>query len=480
MAFCARGRLLQRSDFKPYQDRGEQFIVDTRNCAIWEDPGLGKTVQALSAFRRLVESYDARRMLVIAPLRVARKVWRDEIAEWGHLQGLSISCITGTWAEKAAALRAPTDVHTINRESIPWLEAQFIQGKKQLKRWPWDVVCGDEFQSFRNQGSQRWKSLNRLRPLFPRLVALTGSPAPGGYHNLWAQFALLTEPGEPMLLGNTEQAFLDRWFQEPTRQNGIERPRLKTGAKEEIQRIIAPITLSMRAKDYIAMPPVRLNKIRVELSPSQMAKYKKFAREYVYELASQRNITAVNAGVLHGKLLQLASGAIYVDDKGNYELFHDLKMEAFEEQLETLSVRGPVLIAHAFISTRKRMAPILDKYCGQKKSWIILKTDASFDKWKSGEVDFGVVHPASAGHGLNDVYKSGCQDLLHVDLSPDYELYDQLNKRLTGGHRIVGRDVCLHHILAEGTQDEATYDLLTIKAQDQDDLTDAMARLTTQ
>lgn len=471
--------MLHRSDLRPYQTRAVQHILDNPNCALWLDPGLGKTTTALTAFLERMNRFDARRMLVVAPLRVARKVWRDEIKEWAHLQGLSISCMTGTWAEKAAALRRPTDIHTINRESLTWLAAQFVKGNKQLKPWPWQVVAGDEFQSFRSQTSGRWKAFKQIRHLFPYLVGLTGTPAPGGYHNLWAQYALLTPPGEPMVLGNTEDAFLDAFFHQPTQGNGLARPRLKVGEKERIQRLIAPITLSMRAKDYLDIPPIRLNKIRVELSPSQMAKYKKFAREYVYELKSQRNITAVNAGVLHGKLLQLASGAIYVDDKGNYETLHDHKIEALEEQLETLSVRGPLLIAYAFICNRKRIEKVLERYCGKAKSWLQLRSDASFDKWARGDVDFGLVHPASAGHGLNDVYKSGCQDLLHFDLSPDYELYDQLNKRLTGGHRIVGRDVALHHIIAEGTQDEETYDLLTVKAQDQDDLTDAMARLTT-
>jgi SNF2 family DNA or RNA helicase len=470
--------MLRRADFRPYQDRAEQFIIDHPNCTLWLDPGLGKTAIALSAFSRLYASFDIRRMLAIAPLRVARKVWRDELASWAHLKGLTISCITGTWQEKAAALRRPADIHTINRESLPWLEAQFIQGNKQIKPWPWDMVVPDESQSFRNQASQRWKSLNRLRRLFYRMVQLTGSPAPGGYHNLWAQFALLAMPGQQILLGNTEQAFLDRWFDEPTRDCGFARPRLKAGAKEQIQRIIAPITLSMRAKDYLDLPPVRTNLIKVELSPSQMAKYKKFQRQYVFELKSQRNITAVNAGVLHGKLLQLANGAIYVDDKGNFELFHDLKIEALEEQLETLTVRGPLLIGYNFKSDFKRIAPVLDKFCGKEKSWRHLKSDASFDEWKTGEIDFGILHPASAGHGLNDVYKSGCQDLLWFGLSPDYELYDQLNKRLTGGHRVLGRDVCIHHIIAEGTQDENTFALLNGKAEDQDDLTDAMVQLT--
>ncbi|MCE5292925.1 MAG: DEAD/DEAH box helicase [Nocardiaceae bacterium] len=469
---------LSRADLRPYQNRAVEFIKANNNAYLMLDPGLGKSATTLTAYLDLLSTFDVRRMLVIAPLRVARKVWKDELSTWAHLHGLTISCIVGTWAEKAAALRVPADIHTVNRESLAWIEAQFIQGKKQLKVWPWQVVCGDEFQSLRSQTSQRWKALNRLRRLFPRLVALSGTPAPGGYHNLWAQYALLTPPGAVNPLGSTEQAFLDRWFENPTEQNALARPRLRPGAKEQIQAAIAPITLSMRAKDYIDMPPVRTNKIRVELTPGQMAKYKKFRREYIYELASQRKITAVNAGVLHGKLLQLANGAIYVDDKGNFEEFHTAKLEALEEQLETLSVRGPVLIGYNFKSDLARMTPILERYCGKAKSFCQLKTDRSFDEWATGEIDFGLVHPGSAGHGLNSVYKSGAQDLLWFGLSPDYELYDQLNKRLTGGHRIVGRDVCLHHIIAEGTQDEDTYALLNGKAQDQDDLTDAMARLT--
>jgi SNF2 family DNA or RNA helicase len=423
----------------------------------------------------MMESFDLRRALVVAPLRVARKVWKDELKEWSHLSGLTISCMTGTWAQKFAALKVPADIHTINRESLPWLEAQFIKGKKLLKRWPWDLVVPDESQSFRNQGSERWKSLNRLRHLFPYMAELTGSCAPGGYHNLWAQ-AYLLDRGKR--LGATEQAFLDRWFQEPTRDCGFSRPRLKEGAKAQIQAALSDIVLSMRAKDYLDLPPVHFNPVKVELPPAVMKQYKKFAREYVLELKSQRTITAVNAGVLHGKLLQLAGGAIYTDDKGNYELLHDEKLKALEELLETCSVRGPVLIGTMFKSDRKRIAPLLDRFCGKDKVWKSLKTDAHFDLWAAGEIDIGELHPASAGHGLNDVYKSGCQDLIWFNLSNDYELFDQLNKRLTGGHRVIGRDVRIHMITAEGTQDEETYDLLTSKAQDQDDLTDAMAKLT--
>jgi hypothetical protein len=468
--------MLHRFDFEAYQHGGVEFAKSHENCALWEDPGLGKTVQGLTAAADLISNLEIRRALVIAPLRVARKVWKDELAEWSHLDGLTMSCMTGSAADKFKALKVPADIHTINREGLAWLIAQFVDGKRLIKKWPWQLVIADESQSFRNQSSQRYKALKSIRPYFDRMMELTGSCAPGGYHNLWAQFCLL-DGGKR--LGYTEQAFLSRWFDEPTQQNGHARPRLKPHSKPEIQAAIADITYTLRAKDHLRMGEVRLNRIRVELSGPEMQKYRKMAREAIFELKDQRNITAVNAGVLHGKLLQLANGAIYTDAKGTFEEFHTAKLEALEEQLETLSVRGPVLVVYHFQHDLKRIGPILDRFCGKEKSWLRLRTDASFSEWATGNVDFGVLHPATGGHGLNDVYKSGAQDILHFGLSADYELYDQVNKRLTGGHRSVGRTIGVHHILADGTQDEHTYQLLTSKAEDQDDLTDAMARLTT-
>jgi hypothetical protein len=305
------------------------------------------------------------------------------------------------------------------------------------------------------------------------MVCLSGTPAPGGYHNLWGQYQLLDRGAR---LGCTEQAFLDRWFIEPKRDDDHTKPIPLPGARELIQAKIADITLSMRAKDYLDLPPVVFNPIYVELAPSIMARYKKFAREYVLEL-KDRNITAVNAGVLHGKLLQLANGAIYVDDKGAFELLHDEKIHALMERLEAYEGK-PVLIGYSFKSDLKRIGAVLDEHCRKaNKTWLNLRTDAQFDRWATGAVDFGLLHPASAGHGLNDVYKSGAENLIWFGLSPDLELYLQLNARLTGGHRLIGREVVIDHILAEGTQDARTFDMLKRKDADQDDLTASMARL---
>jgi len=461
--------VLHRFDLFGYQTRAVEFFKDHENASFFLDPGLGKTAITLTGFADLKRTFDVRRMLVIAPLRVARKVWRDELSSWSHLDGISISCMTGTWAEKFAALKVPADIHTINQESVQWLEAQFIQGKKQVRRFPWDLVVVDESQSFRSQSSHGWKSLNRLRRLFPRMALLTGTPAPGGYHNLWAQYNLL-DGGKR--LGNSEDAFLNRFFDLPERDVRA-MPTLKEGSKALIHEFIADITLSMRAKDYLDLPEVVYNPVRVELPPAILEKYRKFKRQFILELAGERVINAVNSAVLHGKLLQLANGAIYVDDRGNYEELHQEKIKALMERLEEYDGK-PVLIGYSFKSDLKRIGEALDRYCGKGKSWLRLQHDSEFDRWATGTVSYGVLHPKSAGHGLNDVYKSGSENLIWFGLTPDLELYQQLNARLTGGHRLVGRNVVIDHILAESTEDLRTFETLKRRDATQNDLMDAM------
>jgi SNF2 family DNA or RNA helicase len=459
-----------RADLRPYQHRAVEWVKDKPNCALWMRPGYGKTPTAFTAFVDLVARFDVRRTLITAPLRVARKVWPDEHKVWSHLSGATIATITGTVAERMAALRTPADIHTINVENVAWLEAQFIQNKKQIKRWPWDMVIADESQLYKSQSSKRYKSLKRLRPLFPRLVELTGGPTPNGYGDLWSQVFLLDQGKR---LGATEEAFLDRWFDAPMRE-GLAKYTIKGDwAKKEIQALLADIVYVPDVD--LGLPPVIYNPIRVTLPDRVMAKYRKFAREYILELKSQKTITAVNAGVLYGKLLQLANGAIYVDDKGNYGLLHNEKIDALLERLE--EVKGPCLIAYEFRSDLARITAALERYCGKDKTWMVLRSDASFDAWKVGTTDYGVLHPGSAGHGLNDVYLSGAENLIWFGLTPNYEHYDQLNGRLTGGLRREGRNIVVDHIIADDTLDPETYDLLTAKGADQDDLLRAVAKL---
>lgn len=459
---------LHRSQLYPYQQRAAEFIKANPNCALWIDCGLGKTVATQTAYLDLLNSFDANHGLVIAPLRVARKVWTDEVQEWSHLQDLDIVHIGGTEKQRQKAIRTRADLHTIGRENTQWLINQFIEGKKQVRKWPWDTVILDESQSFKSQSSFRWKALRLVRKLFPRCVELTGTPAPKGYGDLWSQIYLL-DRGQR--LGTSESAYRLRWF-DVENCGDYSRYHLKGHAVKEIQAALSDIVISLRAEDYFDLPPVVYNPVRVALTEVELAKYRKFARTSVFERASGQKITAANAGALYGKLLQLANGAIYHNDKGEYEEFHHAKIDGLLEMLE--GITGPCIVAYAFRSDTKRIAAALDRYCGKTKSWRVMDTDDDLNAFSRGEIDIAVMHPASAGHGLNDLHKSGAQDIVWFGLTPNLEYYQQLNDRLAGGIRRLGKNVKVHHLLAENTEDEDCYELLKGKAKSQDELTNAM------
>ncbi|HZT03673.1 MAG TPA: DEAD/DEAH box helicase [Steroidobacteraceae bacterium] len=459
----------ERGDLYPYQNRVVEFIKSHENCAIWVDPGLGKTVSTLTAFADLRDAFDAERMLVVAPLRVARRVWHAEVQDWAHLQGLTVSRIVGTEKQRLAAMAQPAHIHTINRENVQWLENYIAPNRKQVRPWPWDLVTLDESQSFKSQSSQRWKSLRRLRKLFPRCVELTGTAAPNGYGDLWSQMFLLDRGAR---LGQTETAYRDRWFNPP--EFGGFTWTIKEHAKAEIQQAVADITLVMRAEDYLDLPPVQYNRISVPLSPAIMKKYRALSREYILELGSGKLVTAVNAGVCRSKLLQLANGAIYVDER-KYEVLHDEKLEALAEVLEGLP--RPALIAYAFRHDRERLARFMGKFCGSHARFAFLDNDRAFDLFAAGQLDYGIAHPGSMGHGLNDLYRSGAEHAVWFGLTDNLEYYLQFNARLTGGHRRRGKAIVIHHILCDDTQDEETYSLITRKGATQDDLTSSLVRL---
>lgn len=461
--------MLARDNLYPYQNRAIDFIKTHPNCAIWKDPGLGKTVDTLTAFSDLINSFEASRMLVVAPKRVAQRVWDAEVAEWSHLQGLRVAKIIGTPRERRAAISARADIWTINRENVKWLEEEFVVNRRLVSSWPWDTVVLDESQSFKAQSSQRFKSMRKLRPLFPRCVQLTGTPAPNGYSDLWSQLFLL-DRGER--LGHTETAYRQRWFTEDYSGYGWT---LREGAAKEIQAAIADITLVMRAEDYLDLPPVTYNKVMVSLSPAVMDRYRKLAKYCIYE-AKQKTITAVNAGVLRSKLLQLANGAIYVDEHRNYETLHEEKIHALEEVLDGLP--RPVLIGYSFVADRLRLAESLNRLCkGAHRTWRHLDGNNDFDAFAAGSVDYGLAHPGSMGHGLNDIYKSGAENAVWFGLTDNLEFYQQFNARLTGGHRRVNRAVVIHHVLCDNTQDVETFGLITRKGVTQDDLTRSIVNL---
>lgn len=472
--------MLTRENLYPYQNKAIQFVKDNTECALWLEMGLGKTPSVLTAAVDMINSFDVNRVLVIAPLRVARKVWSDEVKRWNHLTHLTVRpCVSSekklSRADSAAhrlnMLRSNAPITTINREQIPWLESLFIEGKKQIRRWPWDLVIVDESSSFKSQSAQRWKSLRRLRRLFPRCVELTGTPAPNGYVDLWSQLYLLDQ-GER--LGATEKAYHEAFFDKANsyEYNALT---LKPGAETQIQALIADIVLTMRAEDYLTLPPVQYNSIMVEMPSTCRTLYKRLERKYILETYGGRTVTAVNAGVCQGKLLQLANGSIYIDDNGKYETLHDAKLEALAETLEGLP--RPVMIGYGFKADRERLGKLLTRFCGTGRKWSVLTTDAQFEAFARGEIDYGVIHPGSAGHGLNDLHLSGSTNLVWFGTTNNLEYYQQLNARLTGGHRRAGKNVIVHHLLTEDTVDEKQLALLKRKDATQDDLTRNMADL---
>jgi hypothetical protein len=461
--------MLDRKDLLPYQNHSVQFSKDHPNCAKWVDMGLGKTVVELTAFDDLLHDFEAKRMLVIGPKRVARRVWSDEVKEWSHLNHLSVSRIVGSADECFEAMRTKADIHTIGRERVPWLKAQFLDEKGRLKfRWPWDVVVVDESQSFKSQSSQRWKALDALRPYFPRLVELSGTPSPNGYGDLWSQFYLLDRGKR---LGNSENSFKERWFDPPT--GMFTKWLLKDAGTAQIREAVRDLVLSLREEDYLTLPPITNNFIRVTLSSAAMRKYKEMEREYITEVAGQK-LTAVNTGVLDGKLLQLANGACYTGRDREWVTFHDEKIYALDETLEAMT--GKALIAYGYQHDLVRISRVADERAkADGKTWAVLREDASFDAWAHGEIDWGILHPASAGHGLNDMYRAGCEDIIHFGLTSNLEWYQQVNARIGGGHRRAGKNIRVHHIVADGTRDDAYVALLKSKAATQKGLTDSLA-----
>lgn len=466
--------MLDRTNLRAYQERLIQHVIDNPNCALWVDMGLGKTISTLSAIAALIDSFDVRHTLIIAPLRVARKTWSDEIMEWAHVSHLTTNFIIGTPDERMAGIEHSNeyDITLINRENVDWLFRQFVvgTGKKQklVRPWPWDTVVVDEAQSFKSQSSQRWKALRKLRKFYDRCIQLSGTPAPNGYIDVWAQMALL-DRGER--LGWNEKAYKTRWFDAPSRWDPSRKTTIKPGAEKQIHAAIKDIVISMRAEDYLELPPVMYNAVNVSMSHKEMQVYKEMEREFIIEM-EDIDIVAVNAGVLSGKLQQLANGAIYYDDKQNFKVLHSHKLDAVAELLE--GIDAPVMIGYNYKSDLKRLKELLGPWAKRnKKVFSTLDTPETEESWNRGEIDVLLLHPASGGHGLN-LHKCECETIILFGLNWSLELYQQLNARIAGGHRRIGKNIIIHHIIMEDTVDEVVMARLENKDITQQELMEAV------
>ena len=429
-----------------YQQYATDFIIKNPTAAVFLEMGLGKSVIALTAILELcLERFEISRVLVIAPLRVARDTWPAEIQKWDHLKDLTYSVAVGTANERRAALRQKTFVHIINRENVQWLiEDSGIP-------WQYDMVVIDELSSFKSHQSKRFKSLMKARPGVRRMVGLTGTPSSNGLMDLWSEFRVL-DMGKR--LGRFITHYREQFF-EPDRRNGMQvfsyRPR--AGAEREIYRRIGDITISMRSADYLKMPECVMNTVPVKLDSTEYEVYEEMESKMVTELDGVE-IDAVNAAALTGKLCQLANGAIYTPD-GNTVFFHERKLDALEDLIEGANGK-PVLVAYWY---KHDLARIQERFKVRE-----LKSSKDITDWNAGKIPVAVIHPASSGHGLN--LQAGGSTLIWFGLTWSLELYQQTNARLwRQGQQ--AETVVIHHIITRGTVDEDVMQSLSEKDRSQ-------------
>lgn len=442
-------------NFSPhnYQACAINYIETHPIAAVLLDMGLGKTVISLTAIADLLfNSFEAHRILVVAPLRVARDTWPAEIAKWEHLQHLTYAVCVGTPKERRAALMSGADITIINRENLGWLiDSSGFD-------FDYDMVVIDELSSFKNHKSKRFQSLMKVRPKVKRIIGLTGTPSSNGLMDLWAEFKLL-DFGER--LGRFITHYRNNYFI-PDKRNGeiIYSYKPMPYAEDAIYRRISDITISMKSTDHLQMPELITSQYEVQLSEEEEKRYEELKADFILELP-EGEITAANAASLTGKLSQLANGAIY-DDDGNIIEFHDRKLDALEDLIEAANGK-PLLVAYWFKHDLQRI----------KKRFDVreIKSSKDITDWNNGDIPVAVIHPASAGHGLN--LQAGGSTLIWFGLTWSLELYQQTNARLWRQGQTSGT-VVIEHIITKGTIDDRILKALSLKEVTQNALIDAV------
>lgn len=429
-----------------YQEYAKDFIIDRPTCGLFLDMGLGKTIITLTALWYLVLDYfDVGRILVIAPLRVARDTWPKELIKWEHLTGLSMSMVVGSEKERVAALNKKAFIYVINRENVEWLITNH--------RWRFDMIVIDELSSFKSHQSKRFKALRRVRPQVKRILGLTGTPAPNGLIDLWAQIHIL-DMGER--LGRFIGGYRERYFLPDKRNRDVifsYKPR--EGAEEAIYETISDICISMKACDHLVMPECIYNRVEVSMNEKEQTMYHRLQMDLLLSF-QEGDIDAGSAVGLSNKLHQMANGAVY-DENGKARVIHDRKLEALEDLIEAANGK-PVLIAYWFQHDRDR---IIERFQA-------LPIDKSEDitKWNEGKIPVAIIHPASAGHGLN--LQAGGSTLIWFGLTWSLELYQQCNARLWRQGQT--ETVVIHHIITKDTIDEDVMRVLEKKEDTQEAL----------
>lgn len=459
--------------YKPhaYQQYMTDRILAQERIALFADMGLGKTSAILTALEKLIyEYFEVRHVLVIAPLYVAHDTWEDEIKKWSHLKHMTMSKILGSEKQRIRRINAKADIYTINRENVKWL----IEYSKKERNWKFDCLVIDESASFKNPSAVRFKSLKSICELktsnkyaVPRVIEATGTPAPKDYQNLWAQMYLL-DSGEA--LGRNITAFRNQYCIPRLGVNGQRFYTLRTGAEKEIQEAVKHMVISLKWQDNIKMPECIYNYVNISLEDTEQKLIRKLIKERIINVQAEHkdNLVVVkNALSLSGKLLQIANGAIYIEDdspeKGYVEI-HNRKLDVLAQILEESEGKN-VMVFYWFKHDYERLMRRFKKLNPK-----IIRSSEDIHDWNEGKIKMLLAHPASMGHGLN--LQAGGSTIVWFSMTFDLELYQQANARLfRQGQK---ETVVIHHLIAKGTHDEEARRRLEKKAYSQDELKEAV------
>ena len=431
--------------YKPYdyQTFATDFVLEHPACGLILDMGLGKSVITLTAlWSLLLDSFDVGKVLVVAPKRVAENTWPAELKKWEHLDGLTWSLVLGSEKDRRAALQRRAKIYIINRENVTWLVDNY--------RWDFDTLVIDELSSFKSSKAQRFRALKRVRPRISRVIGLTGTPQPNGLLDLWPQMYLL-DMGQR--LGRFVGGYRERFFL-PDKRNRevIYSYKPKEGAEEKIYELISDICISMRAADNLDMPGLVASRVEVQMNAKERKLYEGFERDMVLHL-KDGDLDAVNAAALSGKLVQMANGAVYGENRKVHHI-HDRKLDALEDIIEAANGK-PLLVAYWYKHDLERIR--------QRFEVRTIDTPKDIADWNEGKIPVALIHPASAGHGLN--LQDGGSTIVWFGLTWSLELYQQLNARLwRQGQK---HTVVIQHIVAAGTHDEDIMNALEKKDMSQ-------------
>ena len=447
-------------EFKPhdYQKYATEFIESHPIAAVILQMGLGKTVCTLTAIEHLMyDTFEVSKVLIVAPLRVAKVTWSDEIDKWDHLSHLTYSVAVGSEKERLSALKKKADLYMINRENLQWLI------EKSGLPFDYDMVVLDELSSFKSWQSKRFRAFMKVRPKVQRVVGLTGTPSSNGLMDLFAEFKCL-DMGER--LGRFITQYRSAFFI-PDRMNGqvVYSYKPRPFAEEEIYRRIGDITISMKALDHLKMPELIENRYPVYMDDGEKQQYDSMKKDLILPYLENEAITAANAAALSGKLCQMANGAVY-SDEGSVAHIHDRKLDALEDIIE--AAQGPILLCYWFKHDLERITKKLDEL---KVEYARISSDGSIRMWNEGKFQVGLIHPASAGHGLN--LQAGGNHIVWFGLTWSLELLEQSNARLwRQGQR--AETVVVQYLVTAGTIDERILDAISKKEKDQNALIDAV------